>query len=109
MRNVISGNDETGVNIAGVSLPSGAEATENRVEGNYVGTAADGTAHLGNTQNGVAISGGTNLTTVGGIAGGAGNFIAHNGEDGVSIPDSDPARRATTSSPTPFSPTAGSA
>jgi hypothetical protein len=47
-----------------------------------VGTAADGTAHLGNTQNGVAISGGTNLTTVGGIAGGAGNFIAHNGEDG---------------------------
>jgi hypothetical protein len=82
--NVISGNDRSGV------LISGSEATENRVEGNYIGTTADSTGDLGNTQDGVTITGGANFTAVGAIASGAGNLIAHNGTDGVWVTDSDP-------------------
>jgi hypothetical protein len=82
MRNVISANDRSGV------LISGSRATENRVEGNYIGTGADSTGNLGNTENGVWIFIGANFTTVGGTANGAGNRIAHNGADGVSISDS---------------------
>jgi hypothetical protein len=81
-RNVISANDRSGV------LISGSRATENRVEGNYIGTGADSTGNLGNTENGVWIFIGANFTTVGGTANGAGNRIAHNGADGVSISDS---------------------
>ncbi|MGH3144658.1 MAG: hypothetical protein ACRDTR_02545 [Rubrobacter sp.] len=77
-RNVISGNDQSGVFI-------GFEATENRVEGNYIGTTADRTGDLGNTAAGVTIQESANFTAVGGIASGATNRIAHNGTDGVSI------------------------
>ncbi len=80
-RNVISAN-EFGVFITGF------QATENRVEGNYIGTGADSTGNLGNTEHGVWIFIGANFTTVGGTANGAGNRIAHNGADGVSISDS---------------------
>jgi hypothetical protein len=80
MRNVISGNDQLG----GIYI-SGAGATDNRVEGNYIGTTADGTGALGNTEDGVHITGGPDLTAVGGTASGAGNRIAHNGGDGVHI------------------------
>ena len=84
-RNVISANDRSGV------LISGFQAAENKIEGNYIGTTADGTGNLGNTENGVWIFSGANLSTVGGIASGAGNRIAHNGAGGVSISGSDTA------------------
>jgi hypothetical protein len=76
-RNVISGNDDRGVAVIG----SASEG--NRVEGNHIGTTADGSADLGNAGDGVSMQGTNNA--VGGIAGGAGNLIAHNGDDGVSV------------------------
>jgi hypothetical protein len=79
MRNVISANDEHGVFIGG--LLSG--GNENRVEGNYIGTTADGDADLGNAEIGVFISGASN-NTIGGTAEGARNVISAN-EFGVFI------------------------
>ena len=76
-RNVISGNDFYGV------LISGTEATVNSVEGNYIGTTADGTGALGNSGFGVAIQGPEN--TIGGRASGAGNVISGNDGYGVFV------------------------
>jgi hypothetical protein len=76
MRNVISGNDGIGVFI-------GTVATNNRIEGNYIGTTADGAADLGNTYDGVYIAGGSN--TVGGTASGTRNVISGNGESGIVV------------------------
>jgi hypothetical protein len=60
-RNVISGNDGYGVFVSGFS-----DGDENRIEGNLIGTRADGTGDLGNTGDGVAIQNGAELTAVGG-------------------------------------------
>jgi CSLREA domain-containing protein len=74
-RNVISGNDY------GVQLAS----TEgNKVQGNYIGTKADGTGALGNQYFGVYINDASN-NTVGGTAAGAGNVIAFNRWSGVDV------------------------
>jgi trimeric autotransporter adhesin len=78
-RNVISGNGESGIVI------SSTVSEENRVEGNYIGTGADKTGNVGNTEDGVAIQNGADLTAVGGTLSGAANRIAHNGGDGVSV------------------------
>jgi CSLREA domain-containing protein len=79
MRNVISGNGGSGVVV------SSEVATENRIEGNFIGTTADGTGNLGNSQDGVTIQNGTDLNAIGGTLQGAPNRIAHNGGDGVEI------------------------
>ena len=79
-RNVISGNDRNGVFIIGLEPPG------NRIEGNFIGTTADGSGDLGNATDGVFTQGADN--TIGGTATGAGNRIAHNGGDGVSVPSS---------------------
>jgi CSLREA domain-containing protein len=76
-RNVISGNNGNGV------LIEGAVATGNRVTGNYVGTDKNGAAPLGNSSNGVYISGPNN--TVGGTTAGGRNAISANAGSGVSI------------------------
>lgn len=77
-RNVISGNDSDGVVLSGTG------ATNNRVEGNFVGTKADGLDALGNDGNGVRIA---NVTgnTIGGATAGARNVISGNLSDGVDI------------------------
>src|SRR5205807_10352366 len=49
-RNVISGNNGTGIWLEGTS--------GSQVQGNFIGTNASGTAALGNLQSGVLISGG---------------------------------------------------
>jgi hypothetical protein len=77
-RNVISGNDGYGVDI------SGTEAVENRLEGNYVGTTADGEGDLGNAVRGVNISN-ANQNTIGGTSVGARNMISGNDREGVVI------------------------
>jgi CSLREA domain-containing protein len=69
--NLVSGNNEQGVTIGGSS--------GNVVAGNLIGTAADGTSDLGNTQTGVLVENGATNTTIGGTAAGAGNTIAFNG------------------------------
>ena len=50
-RNIISGNDNAGVLVSGVS------ATGNLIQGNYIGTDESGTLDLGNNTIGVWISG----------------------------------------------------
>jgi parallel beta-helix repeat protein len=75
--NLISGNQHDGVDI---------RSTGNLVQGNFIGTDVHGTAALGNTLDGVLITGASN-NTIGGIAGGAGNLISGNHQDGVMITD----------------------
>lgn len=68
-RNVISGNADTGV-YAG----AGARAV---VQGNYIGTAADGTSALSNGSSAIYDSGSAALA-IGGVAADEGNLIAFN-------------------------------
>ena len=75
MRNIISGNNDTGVRISGPS------ATGNYVQGNFIGVALNGAA-MGNAKRGVNTLG-ANYNVIGGSAEGQGNIIANNGLDGV--------------------------
>jgi CSLREA domain-containing protein len=77
-RNVISGNDGSGVYV------SGSGSTGNVVQGNFIGTDVTGASPLGNSGSGVHINGGPS-NTIGGTAVGARNTIAHNGGDGVFV------------------------
>ncbi len=77
-RNVIAGNDGSGVVI------SGSTASGNSVSGNYIGTNAAGTGALGNTDSGVLIDG-SSLNTVGGSSAAARNVISGNTTSGVRI------------------------
>jgi hypothetical protein len=78
-RNVISGNGRDGVFI------SENNTTGNIVSGNYIGTDKNGTADLGNSQNGVYIGYGAPNNTVGGDTDGERNVISGNDEHGVFI------------------------
>jgi CSLREA domain-containing protein len=69
--NVISGNGGDGIEFAN-------SVTGNLVQGNFIGTAADGVNPLGNASNGVNIFTGASGNTVGGVAAAAGNKIAFN-------------------------------
>jgi streptogramin lyase len=77
--NLISGNQGNGILITDTS------ATNNVVAGNYIGTDVNGALNLGNNGNGVAVVAGAHDNTIGGMADGAGNVIAFNGNDGVLI------------------------
>ena len=80
-RNVISGNDASGVTITtnqGQTLNGG-----NIVEGNLIGTDPNGTLDVGNQYAGVLIN--TNGNTIGGLAPGEGNLIAYNRGSGVYV------------------------
>ncbi len=75
-RNVISGNQGTGI------IFNGATANSNVVLGNYIGLNAAGSAALLNTQ-GVLLTNGAAANTIGGP--GAGNVISGNGGNGINI------------------------
>jgi uncharacterized repeat protein (TIGR01451 family) len=78
-RNIISANED-GILIAGAS------ASNNVVTGNFIGVAPDGTNALGNAEDGVRLLGGASWNTIGDLNNSAaGNTIAYNGEDGVSV------------------------
>lgn len=77
--NLISGNTKG----FGVSISDPGTAS-NLIEGNLIGTNANGTAALANTV-GVNIINGASGNTIGGTAAGAGNTIAFNTAFGVSI------------------------
>jgi hypothetical protein len=70
-RNVISGNNFTGIFVGG---------SGNQIQGNFIGTNAAGTAALGNGTDGVNVSGSPAFTNnvIGGTAAGAGNLISGN-------------------------------
>ena len=76
-RNVISANALNGVLIA--------SGTGTIVEGNLIGTDANGEIRVPNFQNGVEIHAASN--TVGGTSSGAGNVISGNFSDGIFIVD----------------------
>ena len=78
-RNVISGNNQSGVRIDGNG------ATGNLVQGNFIGTDVTGMISLGNTRVGVVVTGGASNTSIGGTAAGSGNLISSNGTNGVAI------------------------
>jgi len=77
-RNVISGN-----NLSGISIYSSG-ATGNLVQGNYIGTQANGTEALSNSWSGVYISDAPS-NTVGGTTAGTRNIISGNTIYGVSM------------------------
>ena len=74
LRNVISGNAWRGVDSAGIST---------RIQGNYIGTNAAGSAAVPNSMGGIYVDGG--FTIVGGGAGVTANLIAYNGGDGIGV------------------------
>ncbi len=63
----------------------GSGAMSNTISGNYIGIDADGTADLGNTQNGIAIYSGARNNTVGGDTAGERNVISGNDGNGIVI------------------------
>ena len=75
--NLISGNSSIGV-FVGES-----EATENQIQGNFIGTDRTGTVSLGNT-NGVRIDVAFR-NTIGGVVPGSGNLISGNRFPGVAL------------------------
>ncbi len=75
--NVLSGNRANGVEIKGSGTSS------NVVLGNFIGTNANGTAKVGNGNDGVLIDDGARGNTVGGSA--APNVISGNAGDGLGI------------------------
>jgi hypothetical protein len=76
-RNVISGNNNDGINIGGT-------ANGNVIQGNYIGTDAQGTVAVGNAKYGIGIGSSAN-NLIGGVTPGAGNLISGNGQIGVGI------------------------
>lgn len=85
-RNLISGNLESGVVLLG------SKATDNVVEGNFIGSDVTGTKAVPNATNGILISGavdnligGTSGVTGGSPASGAANLISANGTAGIAL------------------------
>ena len=80
-RNVIGGNEHNGVWI------SGAGTDQNVVQGNYIGTRADGQGPVTNGLSGVSIQDGAQHNLIGGTAGVSGNLISGNSQNGIYISD----------------------
>jgi hypothetical protein len=76
---------------SGCSLAPGLEidgsgASGNQIQGNLIGTQADGFSPLPNSENGIVISGGNN-NLIGGTNDGAGNVIAYNISESINLVD----------------------
>jgi Ca2+-binding RTX toxin-like protein len=78
-RNVISGNNNDGVEIGG------AGSTGNIVAGNYLGLAASGTAPLGNHEAGLLLYTGASANTIGGLTPALRNVMGGNANRGIYI------------------------
>jgi WD40-like Beta Propeller Repeat/Right handed beta helix region len=86
-RNVISGNAGEGISVVNANQSFDPNMGGEAIEGNLIGTAADGTSALGNGSNGVHVvmDGIDNGDQIGGTTAGAGNTIANNAGDGVFV------------------------
>ncbi len=80
--NVLSGNGNDGIEIAGSGVMN------NLVAGNFIGTTATGTSAIANTFDGIHIRSGASANTIGGTTAGASNVVSGNGNDGVEIVNS---------------------
>lgn len=85
-RNIISGNNWSGVGVGG---------NDNRISGNYIGTNSSGTAAVPNNGYGVQVGGGGTHNLIGGsnpspggACSGECNLISGNNETGVTLEDS---------------------
>lgn len=78
--NVISGNGNS-VGVGRAITMIGPEVQRNKIQGNYIGTAIDGSTPLGNSGPGILLDGSNNL--IGGA--GAGNILANSGETGITV------------------------
>ncbi len=76
-RNLISGNDDDGVDLGDLST-----ASNNQIQGNFIGTDLSGSAALANTGNGIRIANG-NGNSIGAGLTESSNVIAFNGADGI--------------------------
>jgi hypothetical protein len=74
--NVISGNGQNGIVMGFTSAVNG-----NQIQGNFIGTRADGVSPLGNGQDGISLVSGSN-NSIGDLAG---NVIAFNADAGVIV------------------------
>lgn len=87
-RNIISGHESDGIEIGS---DEGVPASNNRIQGNYIGTDKTGTQDLGNGGVGVLLYGGVSDTKIGGLTptpGTApGNVISGNVYNGIEILD----------------------
>jgi titin len=79
--NVVSGNGEDGVNLFQTAQGVG---TDNTVQGNFIGTDITGTVDLGNSEEGLDITGPTD-NMIGGETTAARNIISGNGAHGVKL------------------------
>ena len=99
--NVIAGNGQSGVYIGGSSTLT----ERNVVASNYIGTNSNGNANLGNTEDGVLLSGNVTFNAIGvdwenfgqlngwnGVQLAQGNGISGNGSNGVEIQGTDASR-----------------
>ncbi len=77
-RNVITNNGNEGINL------TGSGATGILIRGNYIGLDPDGSAGSGNTDVGISLLAGANMTTIGGTTGAERNVISKNSE-GIEI------------------------
>ncbi len=79
LRNIISGNGKTGISITGTS------ASNNVVEGNYIGTNLTGTAAIPNTSDGIRVTDAANNRIGSATDAAAGNLISGNGGSGITF------------------------
>ncbi|MDD5382295.1 MAG: hypothetical protein PHH60_01385 [Candidatus Margulisbacteria bacterium] len=77
-KNIISGNNQWGIYIAGST------AVSNEVKGNYIGLNINGDTILQNNQDGVNISG-ASYNIIGGTLANEGNVISGNAQNGIYI------------------------
>ncbi|MBN9689774.1 MAG: right-handed parallel beta-helix repeat-containing protein [Verrucomicrobia bacterium] len=85
-RNVISGNNRSGVEL------SGATTAGNRVEGNWIGLSLNGRLDRGNTQAGILVNQAPG-SRIGGSESGAGNRVAGNDGQGIDLTGASPGTR----------------
>jgi hypothetical protein len=78
-RNLISGNSGYGINL------NSSLATNNTIQGNFIGTDVSGTAALGNGGAGIRTQSTPSNNTIGSTVPAAANIIAFNGGSGVNI------------------------
>ena len=85
-RNIISGCDTQFAGGPAVEILG--TATNNRIQGNFIGTDVTGTVAIPNGRDGIAIGssfGGPSNNIIGGTEPGAGNLISGNEENGIAI------------------------
>ncbi len=84
-RNIISGNTIAGIELQPGLMDGATPPTTNKIQGNFIGTNADGTAAIPNQSIGVDVDG-ASQTLIGGFGDdmpGARNVVSGNGDSGI--------------------------